>query len=61
VNAVIPFYGELEKFHEDARELPRFERWPAVAAALDELMVDAIRTDLPEAALLERAQKKIRA
>jgi multiple sugar transport system substrate-binding protein len=61
VNAVIPFYQELEKFHEDARELPRFERWPAVAAALDELMVDAIRTDIPEPALLERAEKKISA
>jgi multiple sugar transport system substrate-binding protein len=61
VNAVIPFYRELEKFHEDARELPRFERWPVVAAALDELMVDAIRTDIPEAALLERAEKAISA
>jgi multiple sugar transport system substrate-binding protein len=59
VNARIPFYRELEKFHEDARELPRFKRWPRVAAALDELMVDAIRTDIPEAALLERAEKKI--
>lgn len=61
VNAVIPFYRELEKFHEDARELPRFERWPMVAAALDEVMVDAIRTDIPERALLERAEKKISA
>ena len=59
VNARIPFYRELERFHEDARELPRFERWPQVAAALDELMVDAVRTDIPEAALLERAEKKI--
>jgi multiple sugar transport system substrate-binding protein len=61
VNTVIPFYRELEKFHEDARELPRFERWPVVAAALDELMVDAIQTNIPETALLDRAEKKITA
>ena len=61
VNARIPFYRELERLHEDARELPRFKRWPLVAAALDELMVDAIRTDVPGVVLLERAEKKIAA
>jgi multiple sugar transport system substrate-binding protein len=59
VNAKIPFYRELERLHEDARELPRFAQWPRVAAALDELMVDAIRTNICEAELLERAEAKI--
>jgi len=59
VNTAIPFYAEMERLHEGARELPRMARWPGIAAAIDRLVLDAIGTDRPEIDLLAEAQHRI--
>jgi multiple sugar transport system substrate-binding protein len=56
VNRVIPFYRELEKIHDYARELPRLAHWSELAAVIDRLVTSAFDTDEPIPALLARAQ-----
>ena len=58
VNALAPFYRELEHLHEGARELPRRREWSRLADIIDRMVLDAIDTDDPAAAILERAQAR---
>jgi multiple sugar transport system substrate-binding protein len=57
VNAVIPYYHRLEEIHENARDLPRMTNWSTLAEVVDRMMLDAIETEEPIAAITARAQK----
>jgi multiple sugar transport system substrate-binding protein len=58
VNAAIPFYRQLEKLHEDARELPRMANWAELSKVVDEMVLQALNTDLSSERLLSAAQEK---
>ncbi len=57
VNTVIPYYQNLDALHEDARELPRLRNWTSLAAVIDQMMLDAIKTEEPVAVITARAQQ----
>jgi multiple sugar transport system substrate-binding protein len=57
VNFRIPFYHCLEELHEEARELPRRSNWSQLAAVIDGMLLDAIKSDEPTADILQRAQR----
>ena len=59
VNRVIPFYCEMERLHDGARELPRMRNWARLAGIIDSLMLAAIDGDRPEDELLAQAQQAI--
>jgi len=59
VNGAIPFYCELERLHEGARELPRMREWSSIASVIDKLVLNAIGGDRPEPDLLREAQQRI--
>ena len=56
VNAVIPYYHRLVGLHENARDLPRMTNWSNLAEVVDRMMLDAIQTQEPIAAITARAQ-----
>ena len=58
VNAAIPFYHRLAALHQGARELPRLRNWSQLAAIIDRMVLDAIDTPEPTAAILRRAQAR---
>ncbi|MGH9653428.1 MAG: extracellular solute-binding protein [Bryobacteraceae bacterium] len=58
VNASIPFYYLLESLHASARELPRLNYWPEIAALIDELLTALIQTTTPVAQLVREADRK---
>jgi multiple sugar transport system substrate-binding protein len=58
VNAVIPFYRELERLHESARELPRLRKWAQFAAVIDRMVLDAIDSEESTATIIRRAQER---
>lgn len=60
VNEVVPYYHRLEGLHENARELPRMENWSSLAEVIDRMMLDAIQTSEPVAAITHRAQREAR-
>lgn len=59
VNRAIPFYREMERLHEGARELPRMAAWSRIASVIDALVLEAISSNRPEAELLAEAQERI--
>ena len=59
VNRAVPFYRELERFHRNARELPRLSQWPALAKVIDDLVLATIDTREPVDQLVSGAQRKI--
>jgi len=59
VNAAIPFYRLLEHLHEGARELPRLTDWSRLSAVIDQMVLDAIRTGEPSAAITRNAQARL--
>ena len=61
VNQQIPFYQDMEKLHDVARELPRLSNWPQVTAILDEMVLAVINTNDPVPDLVRQAQTKIEA
>lgn len=58
VNAVIPFYRQLEYLHAGARELPRLTNWASLATVIDEMVIGALETDAPEQGLIANAQAR---
>jgi multiple sugar transport system substrate-binding protein len=56
VNSVVPFFHCLESLHADARELPRLTNWSDLAAVIDRMVLDAIDSEEPTAAIVQRAQ-----
>jgi multiple sugar transport system substrate-binding protein len=59
VNRTIPFYRDMERLHQGARELPRMAEWSRIATVIDTLVLEAIGTDRGEAELLAEAQERI--
>ena len=59
VNRAIPFYREMEKLHEGARELPRLSNWSRIAAVIDGMVQAAMATERPERELLAEAQARV--
>ncbi len=59
VNQQIPFYQDMEKLHDVARELPRLPNWPQVTAILDKMVLAVINTDTPVPDLVRQAQAKV--
>ena len=58
VNATIPFYDRLEEIHQGARELPRLPHWAQLSVVIDEMVLNALKTDRSEQDLLASAQEK---
>jgi len=59
VNAIIPYYHQLENLHQHARELPRRADWAEIAQHIDHVVLQAINTDEPIAEILAHGQKQI--
>lgn len=59
VREAIPFYGQLESLHRHAREIPRRDDWPVMAAVIDRLVVRTITTTTPIRELLEEADASV--
>jgi multiple sugar transport system substrate-binding protein len=58
VNALIPFYNQLEVLHRHTRELPRSRELPKLIHIIDRAVQQAIATDEPTEAILRRAQEE---
>ena len=56
VNAAIPFYHRLESLHAHARELPRLANFVELSKFLDRMVLEAINTAEPTAAIVRRVQ-----
>ena len=61
VNAEIPFYHQLAQMHENARTLPQIKNWPQIAELIDQMVLQAVITDIPSTVLLKKTQFKIQA
>lgn len=59
VNAEIPFYHKLSDLHENAQTLPQIKNWPQIAELIDQMMLQAVITDIPSTVLLKKTQTKI--
>jgi multiple sugar transport system substrate-binding protein len=59
VNRIVPYYNKLDALHARARELPLHPRLAEIAHAVAELLGRAVTSDVPSAALLEEAQRKV--
>ncbi|HUA64185.1 MAG TPA: extracellular solute-binding protein [Verrucomicrobiae bacterium] len=59
VNRAIPFYREMDRLHTGARELPLMPDWSRRAAVIDEMVIEALKSDRPEAELLAEAQERM--
>lgn len=57
LNAMVPFYREMESLHDHACEIPRREDWPQIAAIIDRLITAAITSSTPVGDLLVEADK----
>ena len=59
VNSEVPYYHKLEELHREAHALPRMRNWSAIAAVIDQLVLDVINTEDPIRDLLKEAQRKL--
>jgi len=59
VNASIPFYHRIERFHANAREIPQRADWPRIAWIIDALVTANITTSTPVAESLRRADASV--
>ncbi|MXV15222.1 extracellular solute-binding protein [Hufsiella ginkgonis] len=59
INQLIPYYHKLEELHRHARTLPLKDNWNAIAAVIDEVVLEATGTQKPINQLLARGQGKI--
>ena len=59
VNRAIPFYREMDRLQTGARELPLMPDWSRRAAVIDETVIEALKSDRPEAELLAEAQERM--
>ncbi|HET8828461.1 MAG TPA: extracellular solute-binding protein [Pelobium sp.] len=60
INAEIPFYHKLEQLHENAHTLPQIKNWPQIAELIDQMMLQAVITDVPSTVLLKKTQSQIK-
>ncbi|WP_200926337.1 extracellular solute-binding protein [Pedobacter sp. Leaf41] len=59
INATIPYYHKLEMLHEVANMLPQKQNWAAIAAIIDQMVLQAVNTETPSEALVLDAQGQI--
>lgn len=59
INAIIPYYHKLEMLHEVANMLPQKQNWAAIAAIIDQMVLQAVNTETPSEALVLDAQGQI--
>lgn len=59
INQVIPYYHKLEQLHEVANMLPQKQNWAAIAAIIDQMVLQAINTDAATEELIQFAQNQI--
>lgn len=59
INALVPYYHKLEMLHRQAQTLPQTASWARIAAIIDEVVLQAMRTDTPVAELLAAGQQQI--
>ncbi|MCX2476627.1 extracellular solute-binding protein [Pedobacter sp. MC2016-05] len=59
INAIIPYYHKLETLHEVANMLPQKQNWAAIAAIIDQMVLQAVNTETPSEALILEAQNQI--
>jgi multiple sugar transport system substrate-binding protein len=59
INAEIPFYHKMEHLHENAQTLPQIKNWPQIAELIDQMVLQAVVTDIPSTVLLKKAQTQI--
>ncbi|WP_231463800.1 extracellular solute-binding protein [Pedobacter sp. Leaf132] len=59
INQIIPYYHKLAQLHEVANMLPQKKNWAAIAAIIDEMVLNAINTDALTEQLIEKAQNRI--
>jgi multiple sugar transport system substrate-binding protein len=59
INKIIPYYHKLEQLHEVANMLPQKTNWAAIAAIIDQMVLQAINTDQPTEKLIQLAQNQI--
>lgn len=55
----IPAYAKIEEISLGARKLPRSRSLPAFAEILNDVALEALKTDEPSAAILARGQRRI--
>lgn len=59
VQQAIPAYERIEEISLGARKLPRSRNLPAFAEILNDVAMEALKTDEPSAEILARAQQRI--
>jgi len=59
INAIIPYYHKLETLHEVANMLPQKQNWAAIAAIIDQMVLQALNTETPSEVLILEAQSQI--
>jgi multiple sugar transport system substrate-binding protein len=59
VQKEIPAYAKIEEISLGARKLPRSRNLPVFAGILNDVAMEALRTDEPSAAILARGQARI--
>jgi multiple sugar transport system substrate-binding protein len=58
VNAMIPFYNQLEVLHRHTRELPRSRELPKLIHIIDNAVQSALNTREATESILRRAQEE---
>jgi len=59
VQKQIPAYARIEEISLGARRLPRSRNLPAFAEILNDVAMEALKTEEPSAAILARGQQRI--
>ncbi|WP_431291599.1 extracellular solute-binding protein [Pedobacter sp. P26] len=59
INQIIPYYHKLEELHDVANMLPQKQNWAAIAAIIDQMVLQAINTDAATEELIQLAQHQI--
>lgn len=59
INAIIPYYHKLTALHEVANMLPQKQNWAAIAAIIDQMVLQAVNTEKSSEELVEFAQNQI--
>lgn len=59
INTLIPYYHKLEELHRSAKSLPQHPQWAAIAHIIDNVVLQAINTEIPLQQLLNEGQQKI--
>lgn len=59
INAIIPYYYKLEELHRTARSMPQKGNWAQIGKIIDQVVLQAINTDIPAEELLKKAQEMI--